>query len=116
MMDKFLALSSPNVWNLVISFKHRPKNRGYIYNILVLKVNNGYCYIQDNCFPRQQTKEKLFLFKMFMRGDGSGYDLVKWMEPRGDLQTTLIMFDRVKHVEGWTTLACHVYDSFYCWS
>jgi hypothetical protein len=28
----------------------------------------------------------------------------------------LIMFDRVKHVEGWTTLACHVYDSFYCWS
>jgi hypothetical protein len=23
------------------------------------------------------------------------------------------MFDHVKHVEGWTTLACHVYDSFY---
>ncbi len=68
-MDKFLALSSPNVWNLVISFKHRPKNRRYIYNILVLKVNNGYCYNQDNCFPGQLTGEKMFLFKMSMHGD-----------------------------------------------
>jgi len=24
------------------------------------------------------------------------------------------MFDHVKHVEGWTTLAYHVYDSLYC--
>jgi hypothetical protein len=24
------------------------------------------------------------------------------------------MFDNVKHVEGWMTFACHVYDSFYC--
>jgi len=44
-MDKFLALSSPNVRNLVTSFKHRPRNKRYVYNILVLKVNNGYYYI-----------------------------------------------------------------------
>ncbi len=55
----------------------------------------------------------MFLFKMSMHGDGSGYDLVKWMQPRGNLQTAWIMFDHVKHVEDWTTLACHVYDSFY---
>jgi hypothetical protein len=24
------------------------------------------------------------------------------------------MFDHVKHVEGWTILTYHVYDSFYC--
>jgi hypothetical protein len=30
----------------------------------------------------------MFLFKMSMHGDGSGYDLIKWMQPRGNLQTT----------------------------
>jgi hypothetical protein len=24
------------------------------------------------------------------------------------------MFDLVKHVDGWTKLACHVYDMVYC--
>jgi hypothetical protein len=24
------------------------------------------------------------------------------------------MFDHVKHVQEWTTMACHVYDSMYC--
>jgi hypothetical protein len=24
------------------------------------------------------------------------------------------MFDNVKHVVGWTTMVCHVYDSTYC--
>jgi hypothetical protein len=55
----------------------------------------------------------MFLFKTSMHGDGSGYDLVKQMQPRGNLQTTWIMFDHVTHVEGWTTLTYHVYDSFY---
>jgi hypothetical protein len=55
----------------------------------------------------------MFLFKMSMHGDGSGYDLVKWIQPKDDLQITWIMFDHVKCVEGWMTLACHVYDSFY---
>jgi hypothetical protein len=50
---------------------------------------------------------------MFMHGDGSGCDLVKQVQPRGDLQTFWIMFDHVKRVEGWTTFTCHVYDSFY---
>ena len=25
------------------------------------------------------------------------------------------MFDHVKHVKHWTTMACHVYDSAYYW-
>jgi len=50
---------------------------------------------------------------MSMHGDGGGYDLVKWMQPRDNLQTAWIMFDHVKRVEGWMALACHVYNSFY---
>ncbi len=52
-MDKFLTLYSFNVRNLVASFKHRPSNKGYISNYLAFKVNSGYDYIQDSCFPRQ---------------------------------------------------------------
>jgi hypothetical protein len=51
---------------------------------------------------------------MYVHGNGSGYDLIKRIQLGGDFQTAWIMFDHVKHVEGWTTLTCHVYDSFYC--
>jgi hypothetical protein len=50
---------------------------------LSLKANSGYDYIQDSCFPGQQFGED-FLFKMSIDGDGSGFDLVKWMQPGGD--------------------------------
>jgi hypothetical protein len=30
------------------------------------------------------------------------------MQPTGDLQNVWIMFDHVKCVAGWTTMACHV--------
>jgi hypothetical protein len=49
-----------------------------------------------------------------MHGNGSGYDLIKRMQPGGDLQTTWIMFNHVRNVEGWMTFTFHVYDSFYC--
>jgi hypothetical protein len=55
----------------------------------------------------------MFLFKMFVHGDGSGCDLLKQMQPEGDFQTAWIMFDHVKHVKGWATFAYHVYDSFH---
>jgi hypothetical protein len=44
-MDKFIALSSPNFQNLIVSFKHQPGNKRYVSNILDLKTNNGYCFI-----------------------------------------------------------------------
>jgi hypothetical protein len=48
---------------------------------------------------------------MLVEGDGYGVDLVKRMQPRGDLESSWTMFDHVKcDVQGWTTMACHVYD------
>ena len=32
----------------------------------------------------------------------------------GDLEDVWIIFDHVKRVKHWTTMACHVYDSVYC--
>jgi hypothetical protein len=36
------------------------------------------------------------------------------MQLRDNLQNAWMMFDHVKHVQGWTTMAYHVYDLFYC--
>jgi hypothetical protein len=36
------------------------------------------------------------------------------MQPGGDLEHAWIMFDHVKRVKHWTTMACHVYDFAYC--
>ncbi len=59
-MNKFIALFCPNVQNLIISFKHQPRNRRYVFSILVLKAKNDYCYIYDSYFPGQQIGEKMF--------------------------------------------------------
>jgi hypothetical protein len=66
-------------------------------------------------FPGQGSdSSKVFVFKMFEVGPGSGVDLVKRMQLGGDLQDVWMMFDHVKRVKKWTTMACHVYDSTYC--
>ena len=46
-------------------------------------------------------------------GPGSGVDLVKQMQPKGNLENTWIMFNHVNQVRQWTTMVCHVYDSTY---
>jgi hypothetical protein len=58
--------------------------------------------------------QKVFVFKISEVGPGSRVHLVKRMQPGGHLEDAWIMFDHVKHVKHWTTMACHVYDSTYC--
>jgi hypothetical protein len=82
-------------------------------NILFLKLKSPYDYIQDSCFPGQMTRQKVFMFKMSFYGPSSGVDLVRRMQPGGLLHNFWLMFDHVKHVQEWTTMACHVYNSVY---
>jgi hypothetical protein len=35
------------------------------------------------------------------------------MQLGDDLENEWIMFDHFKHVEGWTTMACHIYKPMY---
>ena len=56
----------------------------------------------------------MYLFKMSTVGAGSGMDLVRRMQPGGDLELSWIMFDHVKWVVGWTLLGAHVYDPVFC--
>jgi hypothetical protein len=36
------------------------------------------------------------------------------MQLGDDLQNVWMMFDRIKGVQGWTTMAYHIYDPVYC--
>ena len=58
--------------------------------------------------------DKVFVFKMSEVGPGSSVNLMKQMQAGGDLECAWMMFDHVKQVKEWTTMACHVYDSLYC--
>src|ERR1700738_1163803 len=51
---------------------------------------------------------------MFEVGRVSRVDLVKRMKAGGDLEHAWLMFDHVKRVQSWTTMACHVYDATFC--
>ena len=113
-LEKCKFITSPNIRNKVSSFKHFRKF-GIIDSITKLRGASKWAFVQESKFPGQGTdKDKVFVFKMSEIGPGSGVDLVKRMQAGGDLQCAWMMFDHVKRVKEWTTMACHVYDSLYC--
>ncbi len=89
---------------LTMLFMHHPINRGYIDNIFLFKSKNRYNYTQDNCFLRQFSNQKVFLFKMSIDGVANSVDLVRQMQLGGDLENAWIMFDHFKCIEGWSTM------------
>jgi hypothetical protein len=97
---------------LVVAFKHHVSH-GYIDSIFELKSKSRYDYIHECCFPNQVIGQNVFIFKMLINGVGSGATFVMRMQPGGDLQNVWIMFDHVKRVAGWTTMACHVHNPIY---
>ncbi len=54
------------------------------------------------------------MFKMSVNGATSRFDLVQQIQLGDDLQNVWMMFDHVKCFQGWTTMACHIYDPIYC--
>ena len=110
-MDRFQYLSSPSIRNVISSF-HSSNHGGIIDNIMTMKRESKFEFIHDSVFLAQ-GKEKVYIFKMLTEGPGSGVDLVRWMQSTRDLQNAWLMFDHVKHVKEWTTMACHVYDAEY---
>jgi hypothetical protein len=111
-LDKFEHLSSPNLRNTISLYRSGNK-RGAYDSIMAMKTYTLIEYVHDNVF-QGQGKDMVYVFKMLEDGPRSGVDLVKRMQPGGDLKNTWFMFDHVKRVKEWTTMACHVYDAAYC--
>ena len=104
-LDKCKYFSSPIIQNEVTSFKHL-RRFGVIDSIMKLRGSNTWAFVQESKFPGQGTDtNKVFVFKMSEMGPGSRVDLVNCMQLGGDLQDAWIMFDHVKRVRGWTTVA-----------
>jgi hypothetical protein len=50
---------------------------------------------------------------MSVNGTTFEFNLVQWMQSNDDLQNVWMMFNHVKHVQGRTTMAYHIYDLVY---
>ncbi len=111
--DRCKELNSPHLRHKVTTFKFL-RRLGVMDGIAKLRGVSSWAYVQRNQFPGQgDDTDKVFVFKMSEIGPGSGVDLVKRMQPGGDLEHAWIMSDHVKRVAKWTTMACHVYDGTY---
>jgi hypothetical protein len=73
---KFVVLCSFSIHNLIVLLKHHLGNSSFIGCIFKLKVLSSSKYVQDNCFLGQRVGKKNYLFKMFVDGAGSKFDLV----------------------------------------
>ena len=72
--------------NKVTTFKYLLR-LGVMDGIAKLRGVNTWAYVQRNQFPSQgHDTDKAFVFKVFEIGPGSGVDLVKRIQPDGDLE------------------------------
>jgi len=90
-IDQFKYLGNPNIRNVISSFCSN-NHRSVIDNIITIKKELKFKFIHDNVFLGQR-KEKVYIFKMFIKGPGSRVDLVRHMQLGGDLENAWIMFD-----------------------
>ena len=112
-LDKCKYITSPNIRNEVSSFKHFRKF-GIIDSITKLRSASKWAFVEESKFPGQGTDiDKVFVFKMSEVCRASGVDLVKQMQAGGDLECAWMMFNHLKQMKDWTTMACYVYDSLY---
>jgi hypothetical protein len=105
-LDKCKYMTSSSVKNSrknnVTTFRYLQRF-GVMDSITILRGCSNWPYVQKNMFPGQMSEV----------GPCSGVDLVKQMHLGGNLHDAWIMFNHVKRVKKWTTMACHIYDSTY---
>lgn len=100
---------SPYCYNFVSGSRHFICSEvATMNNTMALKNHTGFKYGYGKRFPRQ-FKDKAFVFKMLVDLSRSDVDIVKHMQVGRDMENSWIMFNHVKYVTDWTTLACHMY-------
>jgi hypothetical protein len=110
-MDKFNTLASPNCRNFVSGSKRFLRSgMETMDNIMAFKDHSAFKFVHGSRFPGQ-SKDKVFVLKMFVDISSSGMELVKKMQVGGNMENSWIIFDHVKRLKDWTTMACHMYDS-----
>jgi hypothetical protein len=54
------------------------------------------------------------LFKMSVNGVAFENDMVEQTQPNDNLHNAWMMFNHINCVQGWKTMAYHIYDLVYC--
>ena len=113
-LNKCKYMIFPSINNNVTTFKYIQRF-GIMDGIAIFRGYSHWAYVMENKFSRQGLDwDKVFVFKMSKVRPGSRVHLVKQMQFRGDLKDMWIMFNYIKCVKYWTTMACHIYESAYC--
>lgn len=113
-MDKFNALSSLNCHNFVSGSEHFVGSRmDMIHSIMILRDHSGFNYVYSSIFLGRFQVE-IIVFKMLVDLPWSGVNCVKCMQVGRDMKNYWVLFDHIKCLKDWTTLAYHMYDSKYC--
>src|ERR1700737_4501330 len=83
-IDKFSTLASLNCTNFVAGSKRFiHSGMGSLDSTMALINHSGFKYVHDSWFPRP-SEDKVFVLKMSVDLVGSGVDLMKCMQCRGD--------------------------------
>lgn len=75
-------------------------------DIMKLRELSNWAFVQGKFPGGGDDGDKVFSFKMSKVGPCNSVDLVRNMQLLKPLKNAWIMFDRVKEVVGWTTMAC----------
>ena len=110
MIEHFATFHSRYRWDAVSVDSAVEADLGLDDDVERLRIECPYSFIQQ-CDIVDDRTERTYLFKMSEDGSGCGVDLVRRMQPGGDLTSCWIMFDHIKRVVGWTTMSCHVFDA-----
>ena len=114
LFDKWTKLGTSNMRNIISEERSKARGHGeWESDFFKLKRHSMYDFIHDSVLPRQGREKIIYIFKMSTCRVASGVDLVRRMQPWGDLQFEWVMYDHVKRIDGWTTLGIHVYDLEY---
>jgi hypothetical protein len=86
--------------------------------ILELKAKTVMPFVQSVLFLGQSlaSNERPHIFKMSTSGLGSGIDLIRRMQPGGNLEHSWVLSDVMHRMldNKWVTMSAHVYDHHFC--
>ena len=85
-LDRCKDMALPNIQNKVITFRYL-RRYGVMDSITILRGLSIWVFVQKNIFRGQGAElDKVIMFKMLEVGSKNGVDLVKRVEPKGDLK------------------------------
>ena len=113
MIEHFSMFHSRYRWDATKLESTISEERGSLDMVEQLRIECPYAFIQLSDRFGFGTG-RYYIFKMSEDGPGSGVDLVRRMQPGGDLDKRWIMFDHLNRVRGWKTMSCYVFDSGMC--